>query len=74
MVKNVRTRIEGNTLTITIDLSKSFGESGSGKSIIIATTAGNMTVPGTEDIKLGLNCYRPSGNGRGRYSDIYEEN
>ena len=73
MVKNVRTRIEGDILTITIDLSKSFGLSGSGKSEIIATTAGNMTIPGTNDIKLGLNCYQSAGNGRGKYHDIYDE-
>ena len=56
-VKNVEMKVEGNILTITVDLSKDFGKSSSGKSIIIASTEGNMTVPGREE-KIGLNIYR----------------
>lgn len=50
-------KVEGNILTITVDLSKDFGKSSSGKSVIIASTEGNMTVPGREE-KIGLNIYR----------------
>lgn len=55
--KNVRMNVEGNTLTITIDLSKNYGLSGSGKSVIVASTEGNASVPGRESIKIGVNVY-----------------
>ena len=56
-MKNVDMKVEGQTLTITVDLSKDFGESSSGKSIIIATTEGNVSLPDREDVKIGLNIY-----------------
>ena len=59
-MKNLDLKIEGDQLIIKIDLTKDFGESKSGKSIIVATTSGNVPVEGTEDIKLGLNCYKPN--------------
>jgi hypothetical protein len=51
-------KITGTILTITVDVSKDFGKSASGKSVIIATTEGNVTVPETDDIKIGLNIYK----------------
>jgi hypothetical protein len=56
---NVKTRIEGNRLIIEVDLSKEYGSSGSGKSTTVASTQGNVSVPGREDVKMGLNIYRP---------------
>ena len=56
-MKNVEMAIEGTTLTITVDLSKEFGPSASGKTTIIASTEGNVTIPGREE-KVGLNVYR----------------
>ena len=56
-VKNVDIKMNGSIATITIDLSKNFGASKSGKSTIVATTAGSIRFPGT-DIKLGLNAYK----------------
>ena len=56
-MKNVDMKVEGQTLTITVDLAKDFGESSSGKSIIIATTEGNVSLPDKEEIKIGLNIY-----------------
>ncbi|KAF1080020.1 MAG: hypothetical protein GQF41_3696 [Candidatus Rifleibacterium amylolyticum] len=56
-MKNVDMNIEGNILTIKVDLSKDFGKSSSGKSIIIASTEGNYAIPGREE-KVGLNVYR----------------
>ena len=44
-------------LTVEIDLTNDAGLSKSGKSQVIATTSGNITLDG--GIKLGLNCYRP---------------
>lgn len=57
-MKNVEMNIDGNMLTIKVDLSKDFGPSTSGKTIIIASTEGNQSVPGKEAIKVGLNIYR----------------
>ncbi len=56
-MKNVDLKIQGDTLTIKIDLSKEFGPSSSGKTIIIASTEGNISLP-DRDEKLGLNVYR----------------
>ncbi len=47
----------GHRLTITVDLSKEFGPSASGKTIIIASTEGSVSVPDREE-KVGLNVYR----------------
>ena len=57
-MQNVEMKVEGNKLTITADLSKDFGPSKSGKTIIIATTGGNVSVPGHEAVKVGLNIYK----------------
>jgi hypothetical protein len=56
-MKNVEMNIEGNILTIKVDLTKDFGASSSGKSIIVASTEGNYAIPGREE-KIGLNVYR----------------
>ena len=58
-MKNVIMQVEGSTLTIVVDLKQEFGLSSSGKSITVATTEGNVSVPGNEEIKVGLNIYRP---------------
>ena len=57
-MKNVEMTVEGNILTIRVDLTKGFGDSSSGKTTIVATTEGNAGVPG-HDVKVGLNVYRP---------------
>ena len=57
--QNIRMEVQNNVLVITVDLSKSYGLSGSGKSVIIASTGGNIAVPGREEVKIGLNVYRP---------------
>ena len=56
-MKNVEMTIAGTILTIKVDLSKEFGPSASGKTIIIASTEGNVTIPDREE-KVGLNVYR----------------
>ena len=56
-MKNVEMTVEGNILTMTGDLTKEFGPSSSGKTIIIASTEGNVSVP-DRDEKVGLNVYR----------------
>jgi len=57
-MKNVEMSVEGNILTIKMDLTKDFGPSSSGKTIIIASSEGNQSVPGKEAIKIGLNVYK----------------
>lgn len=57
-MKNVKFALKGKILTIEVDLSKTFGDSKSGKSTLIATTAGNAAVPGAGDVKVGLNVYQ----------------
>ncbi|MCE5276400.1 MAG: hypothetical protein LLG03_00040 [Planctomycetaceae bacterium] len=56
-MKNVEMSVEGNILTIKVDLSKEFGPSSSGKTIIVASTEGNATVPDRQE-KVGLNVYK----------------
>jgi hypothetical protein len=56
-MKNVEMSVTGNILTIIVDLTKEFGPSSSGKTTIIASTEGNVTVP-DRDEKVGLNVYR----------------
>ena len=57
-MKNCEMKLNGNILTITVDISKEFGKSASGKSIIIASTEGNVSISENEEIKIGLNIYR----------------
>jgi hypothetical protein len=57
-VKNVEMSVEGTVLTVKVDLSKEFGPSSSEKTIIIASTEGNVSIPGAEDKRIGLNVYR----------------
>ena len=56
-MKNVEMKLEGNILTIKVDLTKEFGPSASGKTIIIASTEGNVPVLDRPE-KIGLNVYR----------------
>jgi hypothetical protein len=57
-MKNCEMKVTGNILTITVDISKDFGKSASGKSVMIASTEGNVSIPEKEDIKIGLNVYK----------------
>jgi len=56
-MKNVEMTVEGQMLIIKVDLTKDYGASSSGKSLIIATTEGNYTIPGRDE-KIGLNVYK----------------
>ena len=57
-MKNVEMTVEDNILIIKVDLTKEHGPSSSGKTIIIASTEGNISIPNKEDIKIGLNIYK----------------
>ncbi|MFH0823864.1 MAG: hypothetical protein V2B18_14030 [Pseudomonadota bacterium] len=55
--KNVAMEVDGDKLTLKVDLGKEFGASKSGITTIIASTEGNQLVFGREE-KIGLNIYR----------------
>jgi hypothetical protein len=57
-MKNVEMNVEDNILTIKVDLTKEFGPSSSGKTIIIASTEGNIAIDGHDEAKIGLNVYK----------------
>jgi ABC-type proline/glycine betaine transport system ATPase subunit len=57
-MKNVDLKVKDNKLTIVVDLTKEHGLSSSGKSTMIASTEGNLALPGMEDVKIGLNVYK----------------
>jgi hypothetical protein len=57
-MENVEITVEGNILIMKVDLTKDFGPSSSGKTIIIASTEGNVAIDGHEEAKVGLNVYR----------------
>jgi len=57
-MKNVEMKLEGDILTIKVDVTKEFGPSSSGKTIIIASTEGNISIPDNDEVKIGLNIYK----------------
>jgi hypothetical protein len=61
-MQNVEMRVEKNKLIIEVDLTKTFGPSKSGKTMIVASTSGNAGLPGVnkEQIKVGLNVFKPN--------------
>ena len=62
-MKNVEMTVEGTLLTIKVDLSKEFGPSASGKTTIIASTEGNITIP-TREEKNRTECLPEEMTGR----------
>lgn len=56
---NIQMEVGANgQLIIRIDLNKDLGRSKSGKSILVASTYGNVSIPLHPEIKLGLNLYK----------------
>ena len=56
-MKNIDMKVDGEILTIKVDLSKNFGPSRTGKTVIVASTEGNIRVEGRDE-QVGLNVYR----------------
>lgn len=56
-MRNVDMSIQSNVLIIKVDLSQQGEVSSSGKSLVLGSTEGNVSVPGREDVKVGLNVY-----------------
>lgn len=55
---NIEARMVGTSLLLKIDTTKEIGASMSGKTVIIATTNGNKTIPGNVGIKIGVNVFK----------------
>lgn len=56
-MENLKISTEGSKVTITFDAEHRGGKSSSGKTTIVATTSGNVPVPGFPHIKIGVNAY-----------------
>lgn len=54
--ENVKGSIEGNTLTLEIDMNHRGPKSASGKTVRVASTCGNLMIPGTA-VTVGINAY-----------------
>ena len=55
MMKNVEIKMDKGILTITVDTTKEYGRSKSGKTTIVASTEGNVRA---WDVTVGLNVYK----------------
>lgn len=56
-MENVKMTVVKDRLTIEVDLKHEGDVSDSGKTVRVASTEGNVNVPGT-DVTIGLNLYR----------------
>ena len=59
---NIELKRTGTKLIVEIDLAATGAPSASGKTTVIASTHGNIDVPGSRGIKLGINCYSYPGS------------
>lgn len=57
-MENIHMDVEGDILTIWIDLSVEGVPSASGKTVVLASTRGNAEVPTCTGFKIGLNLFR----------------
>lgn len=55
--KGVEVQVTATEFIIRIKRDGDYGDSAKGKSKIVASTSGNVSLPG--GVKLGLNAYRP---------------
>ena len=56
-MENVKFEKKGNVLHIEVDLTKNSGPSASGKSIVIASSKGNVIIDPEKKVYMGLNVY-----------------
>jgi len=56
-MQNIKISTTGDTLHFEIDLTRKYGITQSGN-IRIASTLGNIPIPGTEGVKAGITVYR----------------
>jgi hypothetical protein len=58
-MQNVNMKVEGNELVIRVNLATDLGPSKSGKTIMVATSGGNVPVPNAKVATfIGINCYK----------------
>jgi hypothetical protein len=53
----IHVMIDGETLTLTVKLSYPGTPSASGKTLVNASTRGNVQIPGANGLTIGLNVY-----------------
>lgn len=58
LTKEIKSEVAGDKLILTINISGKGKMSASGKSMVIASTRGNIAVPDTKGLILGFNLYR----------------
>lgn len=56
-MQNATITRKGDELIIKIDLSQTIGPSKSGKTVLVASSHGNVPVPGFPEARLGFNLY-----------------
>jgi hypothetical protein len=59
-MKNITISVDGEIMKIEIDLAKDFGKSKSGKTLVVASSEGNVPVPDHPNMRLGINVYKYS--------------
>ena len=70
-MKNVELSRDGDSLTIRVDLTETFGPLSSGKTIIIASTEGTVPVGPDRGEKIGRNVYRPREGYGGNFGALF---
>jgi len=56
---NVELDVDGDDLTLTVDLTQEHGRSkSSGKTIVVGTTHGAQEVPGHDGVYISVNVYK----------------
>ena len=58
-MKNIDMHVDGNVMTLVVQLNQPMGPSSSGKTILLASTEGNLPVPGHPGVEFGVNVYKP---------------
>jgi len=56
-MENVKMSVNGDKLTIEVDLKHRGAKSSTGKTVRVASTEGNISCPEHEEIKVGLNVF-----------------
>ncbi len=56
-MENVKMAVEGEELVLRVNLKHRGEKSSTGKTVRVASTEGNIEVPGFPAIKIGLNAY-----------------
>lgn len=55
--KNIEATVDGDFLTLKINIKDRHGPSASGKTIIVASSGGNQQIEGTGGVIIGFNAY-----------------